>query len=412
MAPMLALLAAALTTAAPLPALARSAAPAPDDTGGRLAVAAAVGATASPTGSDADVTAAATDPVESTVAPASPKSGEQVPNDVGIPVAGMPDEAMGTGWLATGAALVPGVLLHGAGHYARGDRSTAYRLLAMEGIGLGGLVGGIALLGSVGGSEKLAPVYVPLAVSGAGLFAVSFLADVAGTARGGRPWALPARPEGSLALGAGYAGLFASPHGLGHLGRLSLDYRTGRLELGAGTLLAPSGEFAEYTGRLGYRLWGRDGDPVTRLFLRADLDRQDFSVEGFDISTGRLFGELRWNLGDLVSSLRNAWLLGRLGIGADVFSYREVAADDTLAFLVVDVGMGLAAADGVEFQLLYRHRKGELPGGLLTTDGLTGFVGFVELQGRVAVAPRWALLPGIKVGNGVLPWLAIESQLF
>jgi hypothetical protein len=74
--------------------------------------------------------------------------------------------------------------------------------------------------------------------------------------------------------------------------------------------------------------------------------------------------------------------------------------------------MGIAPADGLALELAYRHRKGELPGGLLASDGLAGFLGFAELQARVDLGRRWALLPGVRVGNGVLPWLCVESRLF
>lgn len=47
------------------------------------------------------------------------------------------------GLLPAAAALLPGLVLHGAGHWLAGDRATAWRLLAAQGTGLGLLaVGG------------------------------------------------------------------------------------------------------------------------------------------------------------------------------------------------------------------------------------------------------------------------------
>jgi len=38
-----------------------------------------------------------------------------------------------------------------------GEKSSAYRLLAMEGLGLAGAIGGVAVLGLVGGNESSLP---------------------------------------------------------------------------------------------------------------------------------------------------------------------------------------------------------------------------------------------------------------
>jgi hypothetical protein len=308
--------------------------------------------------------------------------------------------------------LVPGLLLHGSGHFVLGERQDAYRLLAMEGVGLLGVVAGLGLLAAVGGSEKFAAVYVPLTVSGAGLFAASFLADVAGAAHGRRPWPEPTVLAG-LRVRAGYVGLFASKHSFEHLGELGVQWQIRRLVLEATAMLHPQGDFSAYRGLVGWRLGPWSDDPVTRLTFFAELGRQDFSSEGFSMTTFRAFGELRWNLGNFVSTMKNAWLLGRLGWGFDSFDFAGTSADDDgLPFLVADVGFGLMASQRVEMELAYRHRKGELPGGMALLDGLAGFAGMLELRGRVALSPRWSLLPGVKLGTGVMPWLSCESRLF
>lgn len=314
--------------------------------------------------------------------------------------------------LATGAAVVPGLLLHGSGHFVLGERQTAYRLLAMEGAGLLGIVGGIGLLAAVGGSEKLAAIYVPLAVGGAGLFGLSFLADVAGAAHGRRPWPVPSVRSG-LRVRAGYVGLFASKHSFGHLGELGVEWQTRRLVLEGAAMVHPQGDFSAYRGLAGWRLWLSPDNPVTRATLFAELGRQGFHREGFSITTFRAFGELRWNLGGLLATMENAWVLGRLGWGFDSFDFAGTSADDDgLPFLVADVGFGLMASERVEVELAYRHRKGDLPGGMALSDGMAGFAGMLELRGRVTLGARWALVPGVRLGTGVMPWLSLESRLF
>ena len=58
---------------------------------------------------------------------------------------------------ATGAAIFPGVVVHGAGHFVAGNRRTGYRLLAMEGLGAGLTLGGFATLALTGASRHLSP---------------------------------------------------------------------------------------------------------------------------------------------------------------------------------------------------------------------------------------------------------------
>lgn len=66
-------------------------------------------------------------------------------------------------------------------------------------------------------------------------------------------------------------------------------------------------------------------------------------ADGVRMTTAESFLESRWNLGSLAPTLRNAWVLGRLGVGLDLFGYpaRGSFAEDALPLLVVDAGMGV-----------------------------------------------------------------------
>ena len=322
-----------------------------------------------------------------------------------------PPNARGSA-LATGAAVVPGVFIHGAGHFTLGERQSAYRLLAMEGVGLAGVIGGIGTLAAVGGSEKFAFVYVPMTVTGLGLFTISFLADVIGAAHGTAPWAEPTILSG-MTVRTGYVGLFGSKHSFRHLGELSAEWRTDQLVLDGRATLHPQGDFAGYGILAGWKLWAPANEPVTRLGFYSELAHQDFRQEGFAMTTFRAFAQLRWNLGDLVATMQNAWILGRMGWGFDAFHFDGTSEDDDgLPFLVSDIGIGLMATSWVELELSYRHRKGELPGGMSLSDGLSGFAGMLELRSRVELGKGWALAPGARLGTGVMPWLHLESRLF
>lgn len=83
--------------------------------------------------------------------------------------------------LGAGTALVPGLLIHGAGHFALGRKETAYRLAAAEGLGLAlTTAGALALFLSGAADEPVAPATIAV-ISGVWLFSTSLLADLYGT---------------------------------------------------------------------------------------------------------------------------------------------------------------------------------------------------------------------------------------
>src|SRR6478609_3699467 len=84
--------------------------------------------------------------------------------------------------LPTAAAIVPGVVVHGAGHYALGEPETARQLLLMEGVGLGLFVTGGLTLWLSGASRYLVAPAATATIAGFGLFSTSYFADIYGTA--------------------------------------------------------------------------------------------------------------------------------------------------------------------------------------------------------------------------------------
>src|SRR5258707_8625272 len=82
--------------------------------------------------------------------------------------------------LAAAAAILPGVVVDGSGHFVAGDSKTGYRLLALEGLGLGTLAVGFVPIVASGASRRLVGPAAALTVAGVGMFAISFLADLYG----------------------------------------------------------------------------------------------------------------------------------------------------------------------------------------------------------------------------------------
>ena len=105
--------------------------------------------------------------------------------------------------LPVAAAALPGLVVHGSGHFAAGEAATARRLLLMQGIGLGVFLTGGVTLALTGASRYLVAPAAGATILGFGLFSTSYLADIYGSAKSDGDAALsrqlpPARWETEL----------------------------------------------------------------------------------------------------------------------------------------------------------------------------------------------------------------------
>ena len=106
---------------------------------------------------------------------------------------------------ATATAAVPGLIVHGAGHWVLGERTTARRLLVAELVGLGvAAVGGIPIL-ATGASARLSGPGIPLVFTGTGTLILGWLADIYGASGAHRLTGDPAVDLPPLAVEVGYA---------------------------------------------------------------------------------------------------------------------------------------------------------------------------------------------------------------
>src|SRR5437868_629587 len=86
--------------------------------------------------------------------------------------------AGGTRALAAGAAIVPGVLVHGSGARVVGKRVTAKKLAITGGIALGSALTSVALVALTGASRRVVGPLAAAGVMSVGVFSTSLLADL------------------------------------------------------------------------------------------------------------------------------------------------------------------------------------------------------------------------------------------
>jgi hypothetical protein len=322
-----------------------------------------------------------------------------------------PSVSAGRRAAAIAAAIVPGVLVRGAGSWVVGERRAARRLAATGGVGLAALIVGGAPIAATGSNPYTIWPGVPLVVGGTGLFLSSWLADI-WVAAGGRrveprplampPWSLDA---GTTWLHDAYrerALLTAAGHV--ELGRLGLD--------GGGTLDAGG---ASRSGEAGVR-WRLRGPAASghtvadgsRLVVRAALrlDRDDDDRVGTATAETELAGRL--DLGRLDPAVDGSFVELSVGAGVVRTAY-PMDRHDLDAILLAGFAWGAYLGDRGELRLFYDHRRDGLAGGLAASHA-AGFLGSFGASSELRITGPWAVRGQLQVGNAWVTTLGLRYR--
>lgn len=311
--------------------------------------------------------------------------------------------------LAVVAAVVPGAIVHGSGHYVLGDRATALRLLKMEAVGAALLGGGGALMGWSGTDENLALAYVPMAVAGAAIMTGSFLADLLGVSIHADPDAVRAvEPDGLGAVSLGYrmshvpnldARQNVRAGAALRLGPVAFDYTGEPATAGGYSAHAAALEVRRVSSLLG-----------GQLGVGVDGARRQLAADGVTQYAVAAWAESRWSLAGVVARVPGGHARLQLGLGLELVDYQGVpgGANDAVPFVAGRAAFGLRAGP-VALEADYDHRKDRLPGGAYL-GRLPGFLGSFGVGVRWRLTRRWALAGEARYGTGVTSWAGIEHH--
>jgi hypothetical protein len=316
--------------------------------------------------------------------------------------------------LAVAAAVVPGLLLHGSGHFVGGDGGTARRLLAAEGVGLAAMVAGLGGLAATGAARRLVAPMVLLTNAGAGLLVASGLADLYGTLKppGHTGAPLPFAPSLEAAGGA----LFVRNPVFRYrwLAATELDFRSGRWRLSPALFTAATAKTVRAELRAGYRLRGArpfvagataapDGN---FLDLTAGLvhHRESGDVTPFDTSTAELTIDGRHELFRFAPSLAGSFLDWGAGVALGASHYGGAvktfeATDLLLARFAFGFWLGRGAAPRAEVRLTYDNRHDDFAGGLKITGLGSGPAGHFGADATWYPRQRWGLRALVQAGS-------------
>ncbi|MEZ4431927.1 MAG: hypothetical protein R3F65_05895 [bacterium] len=319
-----------------------------------------------------------------------------------------PADRFDPGLLPALGALVPGVLLHGSGHYLAGDRDTALDLLITQGIGLGMILGGGAVVAGTGASRHLIGVSSAVALGGVGVFFTPMLADLYGAATGGRD--APPPPLVPLTARLGYAWIHDPQFAYTHFTTAGLEARFETITLVSSAFIALDDDNQRLRQRLDWRWLG---DNRGRLADQSALDLQSavtwhhYGTDGFSVLTGELAFDGRYDLRRFADTLRGSFVIGQLGWALELYDYDVPGlgfAEDTAEMLLLRFGWGLYFADRRgELALYYDHRKDDFAAGLGVTGLGGGIPGHLGLAADYALDDTWAIDLGLEVGSA---WIA------
>ncbi|HEX2879194.1 MAG TPA: hypothetical protein VHO25_06630 [Polyangiaceae bacterium] len=293
--------------------------------------------------------------------------------------------------LAASLSLVPGLVLHGAGNFALGRRDTAYRLLAAEGVGIGLLGTGGAILVLTGAARDWVAPAALLGVAGAGLFTTSWLLDIYsvwapdggfGTPSELRPWLV-----GSL----GYAHVYDPQFAYRNFLVSELEARIQRVSFDAELWASPDDENYRTQLTTTLRALGQTGDrrgisDGSALDVRLELGRHSYAAEQFSImSVGWAFRG-RLDLFHYDRFLAGTFAELEAGHAQQVFQWSAPAVSSNEDLLLLRFGLGSYLGNhepcGGEIQLYYDHRHDGYAAGLLVPGLGSGVLGHVGLEGE------------------------------
>jgi hypothetical protein len=325
----------------------------------------------------------------STVAGAeAPPARDEASQDDGIDPDGEPSAGLRT--LGVITSLVPGVLLHGSGHFVIGRRSAAYRLLAVQGIGFGMVViAGLPIV-LTAANRYISREAAVVGALGVGLWAITWQADIFGALV---PLASRGETQPTLShleVEAGYRYVHDPQFRYASFAYNALEFRTGGLRLRPSTMVALDDGNRRLRLLGAYRFFGprahaRPASDGTYFELQTAVTHHAFLSERFSTLTPEVFATGRLDLHTLHPHLSG--MFGELGVGfgLQLFDIGDrPLGDDVESLLLVRMGrafyLGGPDAPSGEVFSYYDHRHDDYVGGF--TERAIGVPGHIGFSGR------------------------------
>ncbi|MGK4003264.1 hypothetical protein WMF31_11615 [Sorangium sp. So ce1036] len=318
--------------------------------------------------------------------------------------------------LAATGAVIPGLLVHGSGHFLVGEGRTGLSLLALGGAGTGLVVGGLGGAAVSGASRRVIAPIILTTVTGAGLFGISLLADLYGVLapEGGTGSPRTALPWVETQLGVAYVHdpTFAYRSFLVP----GMDLRLRSLRLSGSGWFALNDDNVRLRAETAYRFLGPgtpDGPRAADgsfLEIEAALTHHRYTSDGFSITTGEVSVQGRLDLAHIGPTLRGSFAEMGWGIGIEAYRHgrRPFEGNELLIpHFAFGMYLGHEGYPRGEAKAFYEHRHDGYAAGAKITGLGSGVAGHIGLQGRLDASPRWGLLADVRAGSAYVGRLSL-----
>ncbi|WP_438026660.1 hypothetical protein [Sorangium sp. So ce233] len=318
--------------------------------------------------------------------------------------------------LAAAGAVIPGLLVHGTGHFLLGEGRTGLSLLALGGAGAGLMIGGLGGAAVTGASRRVIAPIVLTTVTGAGLFGITLLADLYGVlapegGTGSPPSALP-WVETQLGLAYVYDPTFAYRTFVVP----GMDLRLRSLRLSGSGWFALNDDNARLRAEAAYRFLGPgtpDGPRAADgsfLELEAALTHHRYTSDGFSTITGEVTLQGRLDLAHIGPTLRGSFAEMGWGIGLEAYrnGRRPFEGNELLTpHFAFGMYLGHEGYPRGEAKVVYEHRHDGYAAGAKITGLGSGVPGHLGLQARLYASPRWGVLADVQAGSAYVGRLSL-----
>ncbi|MET0593460.1 MAG: hypothetical protein ABW133_12220 [Polyangiaceae bacterium] len=337
----------------------------------------------------------------------APREGEQRKERTGATAA-----------LGAAAAVIPGVVVHGAGHLATGETRTGLKLLALEGAGLGLAAAGFLPIVFTGASRRVIGPAAALSVAGVGLFAISLFADMYGVLapQGGTGTPFLVAPDVQTSFGYRYVydPVFAYRHFLVQ----DIDYRTGGWRIHPSAWFALDDTNALLRAHVAYRFIGPRPGGYPRvadgsfLDLDAAVTRHAFTSNRFTTTTGELAISGRLDMVRFDPLLRGSFAEMSFGMAMQAYSYKvQGTTADLSEILLARFGFGMyfgrPGTQRGEALVYYDHRHDGYAAGLKIPGLGSGVAGHFGAEGRYYLSDHWGLAAEAVAGSAYVMGLSV-----
>ncbi|MDQ3334488.1 MAG: hypothetical protein M4D80_04960 [Myxococcota bacterium] len=302
---------------------------------------------------------------------------------------------------AVGAALVPGVLIHGSGSWVLHEKRAAKRLAITGGIGFGAMALAGAAVGITGAAESMVIWAVPMMIAGTGLWLPTWFSDIWYAAGGPRVRGAPHAPTAwSLDLATTWLhDSYRERALIRGAGRVEF----GRIGGGASALVDAEGRARTGDLEARVRILGAPADGTiledgSRLYVRTAVRRHVDEDDKVEITTGEIEAGGRLDMQHIDRNLNGTFLEVAIGVGLEKVTYADLVSDDDFLFLG-RFAWGLYLGTRSELTVFYDHRRDSLAGGI-AAGRAAGFVGSVGTNVDLRLGGPFAFIAELEIGNG------------